>query len=116
VSETLIVDANPLVSALLGGRADQIIATGLFKLYSTQYTLFEVAKHLPRLAELLECPELQLFEAFERLPVEACQPSVYANQEPRALRLIAARDAREVPVIRDSICYTAGHGNLDRHG
>ena len=85
MSQPLIVDANPLMSALLGGVADRIIATGRFKLYSTQHTLFEVAKHLPRLAELLECPELQLFEVFERLPVEACQPSDYADQEARAM-------------------------------
>jgi predicted nucleic acid-binding protein len=105
VSEPLIVDANPLMSALLGGRADQIIATGFFELYSTQYTLFEVAKHLPRLAELLQCPELQLFEAFERLPVEACQPSVYADQEDRATALIGARDERDVPLLALTLTY-----------
>jgi predicted nucleic acid-binding protein len=99
VSEPLIVDASPLVSALLGGRADQIIATGRFNLYSTQYTLFEVAKHLPRLATLLECSELQLFEAFERLPVEACQPSAYAKHEERAMALIGSRDPRDIPLL-----------------
>jgi predicted nucleic acid-binding protein len=105
VSEPLIVDANPLMSALLGGRADQIIATGLFKLYSTQFTLFEVARHLSRLAQLLECPELQVFEAFERMPVEACQPSIYADQEDRAAALIGARDERDVPLLALTLVY-----------
>ena len=105
MSEPLIVDANPLVSALLGGRADQIIATGLFKLYSTQFTLFEVAKHLPRLALLLECPELQLFEAFARLPVESCQPSEYADQADRAKTLIGTRDERDVPLLALALTY-----------
>ena len=105
MSEPLIVDANPLMSALLGGRADQIIASGRYQLYSTQYTLFEVARHLPRLSELLECSELQLFEAFERLPVDACQPSAYAEQENRARALIAARDERDVPLLALALAY-----------
>jgi predicted nucleic acid-binding protein len=105
VSAPLIVDANPLMSALLGGAAERIIATGRFKLYSSQYTLFEVAKHLPRLAELLECPELQLFEVFERLPVEACQPSVYAEQESHAMALIGSRDDRDVPLLALTLAY-----------
>jgi predicted nucleic acid-binding protein len=105
VSEPLIVDANPLISALLGGRSDRIIAAGLYKLYSTQFTLFEVAKHLPRLAQLLECPELQLFQVFERLPVVACQPSVYADQEVRATALIGARDELDVPLLALTLAY-----------
>jgi len=105
VSEPLLVDANPLVSALLGGRADQIIASGLFKLYSTQYTLFEVAKHLPRLAQQIECPELELFEAFEHLPVEACQPSVYADQMDRATAIIGGRDERDIPLLALTLTY-----------
>ena len=105
MSEPLIVDANPLVSALLGGRADRIIATGLFRLHSTQFTLFEVAKHLPRLAQLLGCPELQLFQAFEHLPIEAYQPSVYADHEGRAMSIIGPRDERDVPLLALALTY-----------
>jgi predicted nucleic acid-binding protein len=105
VSEPLIVDAAPLLSALLGGRADRIIATGRFELYSTQFTLFEVAKHLPRLAQLIECPELELFEAFEHLPIEACQPSVYADYVDRAMAILGARDERDVPLLALTLTY-----------
>ena len=105
MSERLIVDANPLMSALLGGLADRIIASGQFELYSTQFTLFEVAKHLPRLAQLLECQELELFEAFEHFPVEACQPSVYADQEDRALAIIGERDPRDVPILALTLAF-----------
>lgn len=99
MTQPVVVDANPLVSALLGGRADAIIATGQFELYSTQFTLFEVAKYLPRLAMKLDCSELQLFEAFEHLPVEACQPSAYIDQVERAQLLIGTRDERDVPLL-----------------
>jgi hypothetical protein len=67
--------------------------------------LFEVAKHLGRLAELLECPEIVLFEAFERLPIEACQPSVYADWEVRAIALIGGRDERDVPLLALVLAY-----------
>ena len=99
MSELLIVDANPLMSALLGGRADQIIATGLLELYSTQFTLFEVAKYLPDLAEKLQCSEQEMFAAYEALPVVACQPFEYGAQVTRAADLIGERDERDVPLL-----------------
>jgi len=107
VTQPLIVDAIPLISALLGGRADVRIASGQLELYSTQFTLFEVAKYLPRLAVTLNCTELQLFEAFRELPVEACQPSVYGEQIELAQKLIGGRDERDVPLL--ALALTLGH-------
>lgn len=103
--EPLVVDAAPLISALLGGRADQIIATGRFSLHSTQYTLFEVAKHLPRVAGIVGLSEIELFEAFEHLPVEPCQPSVYDDQIDRAATIIGGRDERDIPLLALALTY-----------
>ena len=103
MSEPLIVDANPLMSTLLGGRAEKITSSGAFKLYSTQFTLFEVAKYIPRLAEKLGSTELELFAAFEELPVVACQPSEYADREGEAAALIGARDERDVPLLAPAL-------------
>jgi predicted nucleic acid-binding protein len=105
VTEPLVVDAAPLISALLGGRADQIIATGRFQLHSTQYTLFEVARHLPRVAQLVGLSELELFEVFEHLPVEPCQPSVYDDQIDRAATIIGGRDERDIPLLALALTY-----------
>ena len=107
MSEPLVVDANPLLSALLGGRADQIISTGLVELYSTQFTMFEVAKYLPQLAAKLGYSELELFRVYEELPVTACQPFEYADQETNAAVLIGSRDERDVPLL--ALALTLGY-------
>jgi len=107
VKQPLVVDANPLISALLGGRADSLIASGNLELYSTQFTLFEVAKYLPRLATLLECSELDLFSVFEELPVEACQPDIYNGKFEHAQKLIGGRDERDVPLL--ALALTLGY-------
>ena len=99
MAESLIVDANPLLSALLGGTAASIATSAGFELYSTQHTLFEVEKYLPRLARKLDKPELDLFRAFQRLPVIACQPAVYDAELSKAEKLIGDRDLKDAPLL-----------------
>ncbi len=97
--EQLVVDANPLLAALLGGRAREILFSGKFRFCSAQATLFEVAKHLPWVAGKLQLPEIHLFQEFQLLPIEACQPTEYQAYEEQALNMIAARDPLDVPVL-----------------
>jgi predicted nucleic acid-binding protein len=97
--ESLVVDANPLLSALLAGRAREILFTSGLEFYSPQTTLFEVAKYLPFVARKLGRSELDLFREFELLPVKAVQPHVYEADLARATHLIGQRDAKDVPVL-----------------
>ena len=95
----LVVDANPLIAALLGGRAREILFSGKFRFCSAQATLFEVAKHLAWVAGKLHLPESHLFQEFQLLPIEACQPAEYQAYEEQALSMIAARDPLDAPVL-----------------
>lgn len=99
MAEPLAVDATCLVSAILGGRAREIIFSGQFELYSPQATLFEVPKHMPWLAGQLRKPELKLFEEFQLFPITACQPATYEHQVNRATELIGQRDPLDVPLL-----------------
>ena len=94
-----MVDANPLLSALLGGRAREILFNGAYAFFSPQTMLFEVEKYLPFVAQKLDRPELDLFREFELLPVTAVQPHVYDSEMRRATQLIGWRDAKDVPVL-----------------
>ena len=87
--EPLVVDANPIISALLGGAAREVIFSGKFTLYSTQHTLFEVEKYIPFMARKLGRRELDLLREFELLPVIACQPNQYDSRVEEANLLIA---------------------------
>jgi predicted nucleic acid-binding protein len=97
--ESLVVDANPILSALLGGVAREVIFSGKFSLYSTQHTLFEVAKHLPYVAKRLDLLEADLFREYQLLPIVSCQPSLYDFALAEADRWIGHRDRKDVPVL-----------------
>jgi predicted nucleic acid-binding protein len=95
----LIVDANPLISSLLGGTARQVLLSDQFEFHSTQYTLFEVEKYLPNLARHLERPEIEIREQFHLLPVISHQPRDYENHISQAEKLIGGRDPKDVPIL-----------------
>ena|SRR5271157_5383942 len=97
--EPVIVDANPIISALLGGSARQVLFAAEFTFFSTQFTLFEVAKYLPKLAKRLDRRELDLFRELELLPIIACQPVQYQTQLGVASALIGSRDSKDVPIL-----------------
>ena len=94
-----MVDANPMLSALLGGRARAIMFDRRLALFSPQTTLFEVEKYLPFVARKLGQSEPDLFREFELLPITAVQPQMYESELPRATELIGWRDPKDVPVL-----------------
>ncbi|MFM9964701.1 MAG: PIN domain-containing protein [Planctomycetaceae bacterium] len=97
--ETLVVDANPLLSALLGGQAREVLFSGKIVFYSSQHTLFEVAKYLPIVAKRIGRSESDLWREFQLLPVIAVQPREYDSELPRAMELIGQRDPKDVHVL-----------------
>jgi predicted nucleic acid-binding protein len=97
--EPLVVDANPILSALLGGKARDVLFSGRFAFYSTQHTLFEVAKYLPFLAKRLDLPESELFREYQLLPIIPCQPDRYDFCLAEAHRWIGGRDPKDAPVL-----------------
>ncbi len=99
MAEPLVIDANPIVSALLGGAARGVVFSGRFTFYSTQHTLFEVAKYLPVLAQRLGRAETDLFREYQCLPIAACQPERYDSHLAEAARLIGGRDRKDVPIL-----------------
>ncbi len=95
----VVTDANPVLSALLGGAAREIFFSGRVSFFASQHTLFEVEKYLSSVAQRLGRGELDLFREFELLPIVAIQPREYDSQIPRAAELIAARDPKDVHVL-----------------
>jgi predicted nucleic acid-binding protein len=99
VAEPLAVDATCLVSAILGGRAREIVFSEQFELYSPQATLFEVPKHISWMAARLRKPERKLFEEFQLFPITACQPEAYESHVQQATELIGQRDPLDIPLL-----------------
>jgi len=99
VTDAIVSDANPLLSALLGGRARDVLFFPRIVFYSPQHTLFEVEKYLTNVAQKIGQPEMALFREFELLPVVAVQPQQYDSQLERATQLIGQRDPKDVHVL-----------------
>ena len=99
MASAVVADANPVLSALLGGAAREVFFSARIAFFASQHTLFEVEKYLSYVAQRLERAEMDLFREFELLPIIAIQPREYDSHVPRATELIAPRDPKDVHVL-----------------
>jgi len=79
--DRLVVDANPIISALLGGAALRVFwSPSLKKLVTTRFTINEVLPYLPRLAKKISVPEALLRLELELLPLTIYEKDSYQSQ------------------------------------
>jgi len=98
--ERLVVDANPMISALLGGAALRAFWNEAVKEWATtQFTVNEVLSYLPRLASKICVPEEVLRLELELLPLTIYEKESYRDLVLEAKRRIAARDANDVDLL-----------------
>ena len=98
----LVVDANIFISALIGGKAAELLFNPDFDLLTTERTTWEVKKYLPQLAEYTEDTSAHLLYLFELIPVRACQSKEYEKSLSAARIIIGVRDPCDV----DSLALT----------
>jgi len=95
----LVVDANILISALIGGKSVELLFNPNFDLLTTERTTWEVKKYLPQLAEYTEDTPAHLLYLFELIPVRACQSKEYETSLSTAKLLIGDRDPFDVDIL-----------------
>ncbi len=95
----LVVDANIFISALIGGKAAELLFDPNFDLLTTERTTWEVKKYLPQLAEYTEDTSAHLLYLFELIPVRACQSAQYETSLSTAQLLIGERDPFDVDIL-----------------
>lgn len=110
----VVVDANILISALLGGKSHRILFDSRFHFITTERTTWEVKRYIPFLAKKLGLTELEILLAFESLPITAYQSRYYAEQLPKARTLIASRDAKDVDILALTLAIGAPLWSQDR--
>jgi predicted nucleic acid-binding protein len=98
--ERLVVDANPILSALMGGQARRIFfESGIQEFAVPGAVLDEVRKYVPRLASKLNMGHEFLHYALDLLPMTAYSLGMYRHAMPEARRQIAKRDPNDVDVL-----------------
>ena len=95
----LVVDANVFISALIGGKAAELLFNPDFELITTERTTWEVKKYLPKLAGHTDHTPSSLLLLFELIPVKACQSREYERSLSKAQNLIGNRDPFDVDIL-----------------
>lgn len=102
------VDANIILSALLGGKPSVILFDSRFDFITTDFTLSEVEKYLPRFARKLHLPITELETAVQLLPIQTYHKSFYSRQLVAAEKLIGHVDPKDVDILALALhfnCY-----------
>ncbi|MDF0667539.1 MAG: PIN domain-containing protein [Nitrospira sp.] len=98
--EKLVVDANPIISALLGGKAKRLFFESDITEFAVADTAIEeVKRYLPRMAKKLGVSLDFLVYALDLLPLTICSPKIYRRSLKTARIQIAHRDRGDVEIL-----------------
>jgi predicted nucleic acid-binding protein len=96
----LVADANPLLSAVLGGRARLILENSqIDETLTTENALAEVREYAVVLAKKRKLSPDLLLLAVASLPVTVVEQSVYERSLSEARRRIGRRDPDDVEIL-----------------
>lgn len=103
----IIVDANPMISALLGGQARTVFHAQGFNFFTTERKIWEVKRYVPMIAMKSRRMESEIFEAIRLLPLTSYQDAFFETHHARAVELIGARDPTDVDLL--ALALKLGH-------
>lgn len=95
----IAVDANIILSALLGGKPSSILFDSKFQFLTTEFTLNEVKKYFPRLKRKLEISQKELIYLLNQLPLKIYQRTFYKDKLEEAKKTIVHIDKKDVDIL-----------------
>jgi predicted nucleic acid-binding protein len=98
--EKLAVDANPILSAVIGGKARSVFLNAdHIYFYTTLFNFKEVEKYIPALASKRSLPLDDLYLALSTLPISVCDVEFYKDSLKKAESLIGERDPDDIHLL-----------------
>lgn len=98
--EKLVVDANPILSALLGGKAKQLFFdAGISEFAATESALDEVHYYISKVAQKLEVNPAVVRFTLDLLPLTVYEPKSYRRSMKKAKLQIAHRDPQDIEIL-----------------
>ena len=98
--EKLAVDANPILSAVIGGKARSVfLEADHISFYTTLFNFKEVEKYIPALASKRFLPLDALYLALSTLPISVCDVEFYKDTLKKAESLIGDRDSDDIHLL-----------------
>ena len=96
----LVVDANPILAALLGGQVRRVFfETSIREFAMPEVVLSEVREHIPRLAKKVGTMPAFLGYALDLLPLRRYPAKAYRRTMVEARRRIGKRDPDDIDVL-----------------
>lgn len=98
--EKLVVDANPILSALLGGKATQLFfGASIAEFAVSESTLDEVRAYIPKVARKLEVNPALVEFALGLLPLTRYESKSYRRSMKKAKLQIAYRGPQDIEIL-----------------
>ena len=95
----IIVDANIILSALLGGGARFVLFSHRFEFVTTEFTLDEVKRYLPLVEIKSGVPVEELQQMILLLPIIAYPKTHYRRAFPRARKVMKHIDPHDTDLL-----------------
>jgi len=95
----IIVDANVILSALLGGSARFILFKTEFEFVTTDFTIKEVEKYLDVVVAKSGISKKEIIHALSLLPIEVYPNSFYRIHFEKAKELIDSIDPKDADIL-----------------
>lgn len=100
----IVVDANIILSALLGGSPRFILFDSQFEFITAKFTLEEVERYLPYIAEKSGVSAEELKEAISLLPLIIFSKERYSHMLPKARKALQDIDSHDADIL--ALYYT----------
>ncbi len=95
----IAVDANIILSALLGGKSAVLLFDSRFAFITTRFTTNEVERYLPKLAGKLRVRQEKLADLLYTLPITIYEARDYTDSLDYAKQLIGSIDPKDVDIL-----------------
>jgi predicted nucleic acid-binding protein len=115
VKIVIAVDANIILSALLGGKPSTILFDGRFQFVTAEFTVNEVKKYLPKLGKKLGISEVKLTSLLNELPIHIYSRSFYKNKIKAARKIIGRFDKKDVEILALAMQLDTFIWSQDKH-
>lgn len=110
---SIVADANPIISALIGGFAREVLFNHNFNFITTEFTLRGVEKYLSYIAEKTKLPINYLKSLLAKIPLTLVGENDYREAVQKAKLLV--KDPCDVDILALAISKNCPLWSEDKH-
>lgn len=111
---TIVVDANPIISALIGGISEDILFDRKFEFVTSEFTIEEVKEYIPFISEKSGVKEDSISLALSLLPLKIYSEIQYRDKIKEAKKLIEHRDKEDIPILALTLTLNVPLWSMDK--